>query len=66
MTDLNPMGADSTIFQLRASRDERSLSTAGATVQRNSDSDADLEHASEQFESLLLNLHDSRNAGDRS
>ena len=56
MSDLKPMGADSSIFQLRASQAERSLSTARSTVQRNSDSDGDIEHASEQFEALLLNF----------
>ncbi len=56
MADFNALGADSTIFQLRASRAGQSLSTARSTVQRNSDSDADLERASEQFESLLLNF----------
>jgi flagellar protein FlgJ len=56
MSDLKPVGADSSIFQLQASRADQRLSTARATVQRNRDSDADIEHASEQFESLLLNF----------
>jgi len=56
MTALNPMGADSTIFQLRASSADQTLSTARSGLQRNNDSDDPLENASKQFESLLLNF----------
>ncbi|BBO66784.1 hypothetical protein DSCA_07140 [Desulfosarcina alkanivorans] len=56
MSDLKPMGAASTIFQLQASRADRTLSTATSAARRTADSDADLKAASRQFESLLLNF----------
>jgi flagellar protein FlgJ len=56
MADMNPLNTDSTLFQLRASTAERALSTLHSGVRHGSDSDADLEKASEQFETMLLNF----------
>ncbi len=56
MSDFNPIRPDASIFQLRTSNADRSLAAATSGMQRNSGSDADLENASQQFESLLLNF----------
>lgn len=56
MSDNNPMGIDSALFQLQAS-DSHRLSSASRTGQRHDQSSkAELEDASRQFESLLLNF----------
>lgn len=56
MSDFNPMDPDASIFQLRTSSADRSLSTARSGLRRGNPSDADLENASQQFEALLLNF----------
>jgi len=56
MADVNPMDMDSTIFQLRTSSADKTLSAAESGLRHDGDSDADLENASKQFESLLLNF----------
>lgn len=56
MTDVNPMDMDATIFQLRTSSADKTLSAAESGLRHDSDSDAELENASKQFESLLLNF----------
>ena len=56
MSDFNPLIPDASILQLRASSAEQTLSAAKSGLRRDSHSDADLENASEQFESLLLNF----------
>jgi flagellar protein FlgJ len=56
MADLHPIDMDSTIFQLRASSADKTLLAAKPGLRRAVQSDADLEDASKQFESLLLNF----------
>jgi flagellar protein FlgJ len=56
MADLNPMDMDSTIFQLRASSADKAFSAAKSGLRHDGESDVDLEDASKQFESLLLNF----------
>ena len=56
MTDSKPMGVDSALFQLQASCADRALSNAKAGQNRDEQNNADLEKASGQFESLLLNF----------
>jgi len=56
MTDFNPMDTNSTIFQLHSSSVDKTLSAAESGVRRDGHSDAEIEKASEQFESLLLNF----------
>ena len=56
MTDVNPMAMDSAMFQLRASNADDTLRSAESTMRREGDSEAELENASRQFESLLLNF----------
>lgn len=56
MADLNSMDMDSTIFQLRASNIDKTLSRTESGLGRDRHSDVDLENASRQFESLLLNF----------
>jgi peptidoglycan hydrolase FlgJ len=56
MSDANPMGIDNTLFQLQALHTDKTLSTAQSTMGRNQQNKADLEEASCQFESLLLNF----------
>jgi len=56
MTDFNSMDMNSTIFQLRSSSVDKTLSAAESGVRRDGHSDADIENASEQFESMLLNF----------
>jgi flagellar protein FlgJ len=56
MGDFNPMDMDTSMFQLRASRADKTLSAAETRIRRDGLSDAELEEASRQFESLLLNF----------
>jgi len=56
MADFNPMDMESTIFQLRASSADQTRSAAESGLRRDVHSEADLENASRQFESLLLNF----------
>jgi flagellar protein FlgJ len=56
MSDANPMGMDNTLFQLQTSRTDRRLSTAQSTMGHDQQKKSDLEEASGQFESLLLNF----------
>jgi len=56
MADLNPMDMDSTIFQLRTASADKTRSAVESGLRRNGHSDTDLENASKQFESLLLNF----------
>lgn len=56
MSEFNPLAPDASIFQLRASSADQTLSAAKSRLRSDSGSDADLENASQQFESLLLNF----------
>ncbi|MBC2711728.1 MAG: rod-binding protein [Desulfosarcina sp.] len=56
MSDFNLLATDATVFKLGTASADRTLSAAQSGVRRDSHSDADLEKASEQFESLLLNF----------
>jgi flagellar protein FlgJ len=56
MADVNPMAMDSAMFQLHASSSDKTLGSAESTMRRDGHSEADLENASRQFESLLLNF----------
>jgi flagellar protein FlgJ len=56
MSDFSPMGADSTLVQLRASSADRTLSSATSGSRRTRKFSCRPEKASEQFESLLLNF----------
>ena len=56
MADFNPLDMDATIFQLRASSADQTRSAAESGLRRDVHSEADLENASRQFESLLLNF----------
>lgn len=56
MSDINSVNPDASIFQMRASSAEQTLSNARSGLQRETQSDADLEKASQEFESLLLNF----------
>lgn len=56
MADINPLSMDTTIFQLRNASADRLASMPPSDMQRHHHSDADLENASEQFESLLINF----------
>lgn len=56
MSGFAPIDKDSTVFQLQAASAERSLSAAGSGLRPDRHSDADLEDACKQFESLLLNF----------
>ena len=56
MAELNPVDMDSTIFQLRTSSAEQTLSAAESGLRNDGHTDAELENASKQFESLLLNF----------
>jgi flagellar protein FlgJ len=56
MSDSNPMGMDTTLFQLQASRSDGTVSSAKAKMEGGDPNNADLEKASSQFESLLLSF----------
>ena len=56
MSDFKPLDTDAAIFKLQASGADRTLSAAQSDLRRDSHSDADLEKASEQFETMLLNF----------
>jgi flagellar protein FlgJ len=56
MADIKALSMDSTLFQLRAAGADRIAMTSPSEIQRKINSDADLQQASEQFESLLLNF----------
>ena len=55
MTDGKSIAADPTLFQTQGVNAERSLETIRSAGRRPG-TDGELEHASEQFESLLLNI----------
>ena len=56
MSDSVPMNVSSAIFQLKTSSADRIRSTVTSGLSRPGDPTADLKAASEQFESMLLNL----------
>lgn len=56
MSDVNPLATDAAIFTLRTESAAQTLSAARSGLGCDRHSDADLEKASEQFESLLLNF----------
>jgi flagellar protein FlgJ len=56
MADFNPMDMDSSMFQLRTSSADKTLSAAESRIRRDGQTDAELKDASKQFESLLLNF----------
>ena len=56
MADLNPIDMNAAFFQLRASSADKTLSAAKSGLRHDGKSDPDLEDASRQFESLLLNF----------
>ena len=56
MSEFNLLDTDATIFKLQTSGADRTLSNAQSDMRRDSHSDADLEKASEQFETMLLNF----------
>ena len=56
MSDFNLSETDATIFKLQSANADRTLSTAQSDMRRDCHSDADLEKASEQFETMLLNF----------
>lgn len=56
MSDINAVNPDASIFQMRTSSAERTLSNARSGIQPDTLSDAGLEKASKEFESLLLNF----------
>ena len=55
MAEINSLNTDSAMFRLRTANADRALATP-ARLQRDAYSDTDLQRASEQFESLLLNF----------
>ena len=56
MSDVNLMQTAATDFQLRTSNTDKTLATVQSRMRGDHHSDADLENAAEQFESLLLNF----------
>lgn len=57
MSDFDLPNTDATLFQMRATSAERTLANAKSNTQgEDGCSDVDLEKASKQFESLLLNF----------
>jgi flagellar protein FlgJ len=56
MNPIHHMQVTAPLMQMRASDAERTLATARSVEQRESTSDAELESASREFESLLLNM----------
>ena len=56
MTDVNRMDVHAAMLRLRASSADKTLSAAASGVRGEGQSDAELENASMQFESLLLNF----------
>ncbi len=55
MVEMNSLNIDSAMFRLRKATADQTLATP-TRLQRDAYSDADLQRASEQFESLLLNF----------
>ncbi len=56
MADVNRMDMHAAMFQLRASSADKTLTAAESGMRPDGHSDAELENASKQFESLLLNF----------
>jgi flagellar protein FlgJ len=56
MSDIKSIGMDSALFQLQAAGTDRALTEAQANQRREETNKTDLEQASRQFESLLLNF----------
>jgi len=56
MVNLNGIDSDASIAQARALSSQRSVAALSSQTQKETCSDADLQEASEQFESLLLNF----------
>ncbi len=56
MADINRMDVHAAMFQLRASRADKAIAAAEPGQRCEGQSDAELENASKQFESLLLNF----------
>lgn len=56
MSDTKPIGVDSALFQLQSAGVDRSVSIAKDRSQHDQTNKTDLDQASRQFESLLLNL----------
>jgi peptidoglycan hydrolase FlgJ len=56
MSDNKTMGIDSALFQLQAANSGRALSSAQSSQGHDPSNTAELEAASRQFESLLLNI----------
>ncbi len=56
MSDVNRMQTAATNFQLWTSSSDKTLATVQSGLRRGHHSDADIENAAEQFESLLLNF----------
>jgi peptidoglycan hydrolase FlgJ len=56
MSDFSPMDTAPMLLQLRASRADQTLSATESDLRPGDHSDTDLENASQQFESLLLNF----------
>jgi flagellar protein FlgJ len=56
MSDVNAVNADASIFRMHTSSAERTMSNARSGLQRDTQTDADLDKASREFESLLLNF----------
>ena len=56
MADVNRMDMHAAMFQLRASSADKTLTATESGMRPDGHSDAELENASKQFESLLLNF----------
>ena len=56
MADSNPLGMDQTLFQLRVANSDQTLDTVRLRDRHDGQASDDLEAASRQFESLLLNF----------
>lgn len=56
MSDDTLLNLDISLFQMRQSGMNRSLSDATSRTMRNGNSDEELKNATDQFESLLLNM----------
>ena len=56
MADVNRMNMDAAMVQLRASSADKTLTAAESGMRYDGHSDGELENASKQFESLLLNF----------
>lgn len=56
MSEFNSMQADASLFHVRTAQTDQTLSAARSGARHDTNPDADLEAASQQFESLLLNF----------